>query len=67
MIDSDSDRIAIAHRYDRADPGQCREREKSQDEPEEGEKGMRLMRSCISSNIFLRNEEGEDEEDRLDA
>ncbi len=28
---------------------------------------MRFMRSLISSNIFLRNEEGEDKEDRLDA
>ena len=28
---------------------------------------MRFMRSLISSNIFLRNEEGEDKEARLDA
>ena len=32
-----------------------------------GKKGMRFMRSLISSNIFVRNEEGEDKEDRLDA
>ncbi len=55
MTRGGSDRIAIAHRHDRAGPGQCREREKSQDEPEEGEKRYALHALFdIKQHIFAQ-------------